>query len=133
MIYTEYQIETTPLFANVMEEINALHEELMQPEPPLSATTENRSYDRLYGRFFTDDTVGDWNGQEEEVAMSAQSQLETVLNGINRGRYVLYERGSDIWEEFEEEAATIVNDDLDYDVYDRMRSNPTMVGYVDRP
>ena len=56
MIYTKQQIETTPLFAALMREINNLHKEYGRPEGISGPTCETAGWDSTYGSSFTPDS-----------------------------------------------------------------------------
>ncbi len=129
MIFTEETMKENPLFANLMQDINSLYAHYGEPEFPTGPTTDNRGYDSTYGRAFTSDSIGDWDGHENEIAQSALDQLETVLDGIDRGRHPYYYPGSENFEEFQKEALGLINEDISHNAFDRMCGNPWMVGY----
>lgn len=109
-IFTDTEIQQNWLYAPVMEQINQLHEEMGEPEAPNSGPTTGGALDDQ----FTSDSIGDWDGKEEEVADWANERREEVLNALNMGSYPYYYQ-SDEWAEFANRAYELV---MEFDAYD---------------
>ena len=116
MIYDETDMGLNPIYEQVMEDINLLHEEMgcpfPDPDAPSKLTTNSSTRMLEYGGDWTTPTGLVWDPEAyeeygdsaEKITKDAQDQLDRVLTKIDRGPIQnIYRQGKD-WEDFAEEA-----------------------------
>jgi len=111
MIYTQNDIDNNPLYEEVMEEINELHEEMDEPDEFDPDETKRTTTGNQLDPFWDAGNIGEWDEEEEEVVENAQGQLNCVYAGLGlygNGGISHYYRSSE-WVEFVELAEDIID------------------------
>lgn len=121
MIYTPQQIKKNQLYGNVMKEINELHKLCHIPvefnNEKRRTTTGNQC-----NPFWDAGSIGDWDGDEDEVAETAQNLLNEVYSGLGlggNGGIMHYYRSSE-WADFVELAEEIIDNYHNTNAYDNL-------------
>lgn len=122
-IYSNDQIVSNWLYGEVMMRINDLYADLMEPsEFSDDETRTNTTTGNYQDPFWRSDEIGEWDGDEEEVAKYANSQLEEVYAELgifgNGGIYNYYIAQE--WAEFVEKAEGIIEDFHQNDAYEKL-------------
>jgi len=114
-IYADEEIKRNWLYAPVMREINALHNEMGKPKGPDTGPTTDGHLCLLYEPRH----IGDWGGHEEAVADWANERREEVLDRINRGRFP-FRQEPKRWAEFANRAWNLIAEFDTYEAFTRL-------------
>lgn len=102
-LFTDKQIRENPLYAKLMHELNSTYSYFGHPDSPSESGPTTGSNFREY---WQSDNIGDWEGNECEVADWANEKLDEVYAGIYRcgNGGISYFHQSDDWSDFDESA-----------------------------
>lgn len=119
-IYTEEQIDRNKLYNEVMQDINDLYSRHGDPVEFETDETRRTTTGTHRKPVWAAGNIGDWDGNEEEVAESANEDLAIVHDGLNLmghgGIYCRYSRPE--WIEFVEAALDILAEYHSTEAYD---------------
>ena len=111
-LYTAETRAENPLYESVMEDINELYEEMNEPDEFADDETRRTTTGNQTAPYWNSHEIGDWDGDEENVADEAQEQLNAVYEGLGlggNGGISHYYRTAE-WAEFVESAKKIIDD-----------------------
>ena len=112
-LFTNDDLESNPVYRDIMLEINVLYEGCGSPAAPRTGPTTGGALED----FFAADGIGDWSGDEEAAATRANEEYAFVANALNRGSYPYYRESAD-WTGFADDAVVVLteyNHDIVYD------------------
>ena len=84
-IYNEDTISNNDFYGGVMVEINELYETMGEPDEFPRGETRRATTGNHADPYWDSNTIGDWDGDEDEVAEWAQDQLNDVYHGLGMG------------------------------------------------
>jgi len=115
-IYTEKMINDNWLYADLMDEINELYEQMGSPEAPNAGPTTGGPLDDK----FLAHEIGEWYGDEEMVARWANDRRDELLTGLNLGSFPYFKETQE-WIEFQDAAWRLFQDyDCSNDPYEKL-------------
>lgn len=117
-IFTSNQVQSSPVYKPLMEEINKLYLALNSPKELLEGSKKTTTGKFDASHLWDAGSIGDWGGLEEQVADKIRAECLVVANAIDLG--ISYYYATTEWVEFCEQAQELFHEFNAREAFDRL-------------